>query len=208
MAHAISQSSTLRRRVIEQNFRIHEQVGPVPSQTPSSSHSELLRDPDGDIQTYDTTSDDFQSSQFANDASHVLENNGREMEDGDRSKWLDALDALQRFDDDNEVSAHEEAMQAANTANSTGGDVEEGGESQTAPPTSSIPAVDTSTTPNEDTTGLEPRATRTTSRTGTTDLEPRATRTTSRTGTTAPSRPIRSKKVDASGPSTRATCGN
>lgn len=149
------------------------------------------------------------------------------MADGENiSKWKEALDALQPFDDGiDDVNTCEEAMQAANTANSTGGDVAERRGSQTTPSTSPVPAVDRCRTPNAP--GTVPSLQRVSAESGpegevndtrdedTTGLEQRpATRTTSRalnglnTDTTAPSRTTRSKKIDASGPSTRATCGN
>jgi hypothetical protein len=140
--------------------------------------------------------------QFTNERNYVLEKNGGEMEAGeDRSKWQEALDAVEH-DGADEVSTREEAMQAEN---GKGGDIEEGGESQpnaldSVPglqrESESGPEGEVNDIRNEDTTVLEPWP---------------ATKTTSRTVTTAPSRPIRSKKVkkvDASGPSSRAACGN
>jgi hypothetical protein len=160
----------------------------------------------------------------------MVENNGGEMDNGEKIKqWHKDLEALapERFDDETR-SAHEEPMHAANTANSTGGEV---AEAQTTPSTPPIPAVDRPATPNapgsvpglqmvspesrpegevndagnEDTMGLERPATRTISRTQK-DLN---------TDTIVPDRPdrpirIRSKpkNFDESGPSTRSTSGN
>ena len=178
------------------------QEAPLPS---SSVYSGLACDRDGGI-----ASNDFQNSQLAEETSSVgptVENNGREIDDSEKiQRWYKDLEALapEWFEDE----LDEEAMQVANTANSTDGEI---AEVQTTPLTPPIPAVDRSTilnalgsvpdlqrmspesrpegevnnTENEDTTSLEQWPAR---------------RTTSWT-------PIRFKKLNASelGPSTRST---
>jgi hypothetical protein len=191
LAHAHSESSNLRHQVVHHDVPASKQVAPPPSQTPtpSSTYSELNRDADG---TYEITSDNFRHSELAK-ASYVLESNSGEMEDGENiSNWQEELDALQRSNGDvNEASTHdsEEAMQVENTANSVG-DVAEGSESQRVSAESGQ-AGEKNDASNDDTMGLEQRP---------------ATRKTSRSLNT--SRPIGSTKIDASRPSTRATCGD
>lgn len=157
------------------------QDDPLPSQSRPSSYSGLAPDAGGD-KDGDITSDDFQIR-----------------------RWHEEMDAMQldRFDDD--ASTHQEATQPATTA---GGDVVE---DQTTPSTPPITAVDKSIpsaksgpegegqeandAENDDSMGLEQRPATRTSRS-------------LKTKTTAPDRPIRSRKSDAPGPSTRATSGN
>jgi hypothetical protein len=111
----------------------------------------------------------------------VADSAGGVIVEGSTHKKAQAVDSANIPGGDvNEGSTHGE-VQAADTGNSPGGDVTEGGESQTTPLTPLIPGTMINAL----------------------DSTPRPA-----SDTTAPSRPIRSKTLDALGPSTRATNGN
>ena len=114
--------------------RQEAQEAPLPS---SSFYGGLAHDED-------SASNDFQNSQLAEETSSVeptVENNGKDMDNGEKIKrWYKDLEALasEQFEDE----LDEEAMQAANLVNNTGGEI---AEVQTIPSTPPIPAVDRST---------------------------------------------------------------